>query len=57
MLKSKELTDNDGFTAMDNYQAAHHLTIVKVLKRLLIIATPPLITKVRVSNISDSERC
>lgn len=26
MLKSKELTDNDGFTAMDNYQAApsHH---------------------------------
>lgn len=57
MLKSKELTDNDGFTAMDNYQAAHHLTIVKVLKRLLIIATPPLITKVRVSNVSDSERC
>lgn len=57
MLKSKELTDNDGFTAMDNYQAAHHLTIVKVLKRLLIIATPSLITKVRVSNVSDSERC
>lgn len=26
MLKSKELTDNNGFTAMDNYQAAssHH---------------------------------
>lgn len=35
----------------------HHFTIVKALKWLLIIATLPFITKVRVSNVSDSERC